>query len=76
MNRPNPLNAELVVSYLTLRKAIGVIGLLMPIVVRIGAHLFEGIPSNESISAYYYTGMNILLRANDREHWPANRRKK
>ena len=61
MNRPNPLNAELVVSYLTLRKAIGVIGLLMPIVVRIGAHLFEGIPSNESISAYYYTGMRDVF---------------
>jgi hypothetical membrane protein len=33
----------------------------MPIVVRLGAYLFEGIPSNESISAYYYTGMRDVF---------------
>ena len=61
MKPQNPQNAEFVVSFLTLRKAIGVIGLLMPIVVRLGAYWFEGIPSNESISAYYYTSMRDVF---------------
>src|SRR5262245_15381653 len=56
-----PLNAELVVSYLTLRKAVGYLGLLMPIIVRLGARYFEHIPSNDSISAYYYTGMRDVF---------------
>ena len=51
MNNPQPpLNAELVVSYLTLRKALGYLGLLMPIIVRLGAYYFEQIPSNESVA--------------------------
>jgi len=61
MKPQNPQNAELVVSFLTLRKAIGVIGLLMPIVVRLGAFWLERIPSNESISAYYYTSMRDVF---------------
>jgi hypothetical protein len=60
MSTENP-NADLVISYLTLRRAIGYIGISMPIVVRLGAYLFEGIPSNESISAYYYTGMRDVF---------------
>ena len=57
----NPLDAELIVSFLTLRKAVGVLGLLMPIVVRVGARYFEQIPSNTSISAYYYTSMRDIF---------------
>ena len=57
----NPLDAELIVSYLTLRKAVGYIGLLMPILVRVGAYYFEQIPSNTSISAYYYTSMRDVF---------------
>lgn len=56
MSTPNPANNEFIISFLTLRKAIGYLGISMPIIVRLGAYLFEGIPSNESISAYYYTG--------------------
>ena len=52
---------ELIVSYLTLRQMIGWIGLLMPFVVRIGASALEGIYSNGSISAYYYTGMRDVF---------------
>ena len=52
---------ELVVSYLTLRQMIGWAGLLMPIVVRLGALIFEGIGSTDSISAYYYTGMRDVF---------------
>ena len=57
----NPLDDELIISYLTLRKAVGVLGLLMPIIVRVGARYFEQIPSNTSISAYYYTGMRDVF---------------
>lgn len=52
---------ELVVSYLTLRQMIGWIGLLMPISVRVGALLLEGIGTTDSISAYYYTGMRDVF---------------
>jgi hypothetical protein len=52
---------EFVVSFLTLRRAIGVVGLLMPFIVRAGAFVFEGIHSTDSISAYYYTGMRDVF---------------
>jgi len=58
---PEPLDNEFVISYFKLRKAIGWLGLLMPIVVRVGARVWEGIPSNESISAYYYTTMRDVF---------------
>lgn len=61
MSTENPLVDERIVSFLTLRKALGYIGILMPIVVRLGAYLFEGIPSNESISAYYYTSLRDVF---------------
>lgn len=61
MSSQDPLDSELIISFLTLRKAIGYIGIAMPIVVRLGAYVFEGIPSNESISAYYYTGMRDVF---------------
>jgi hypothetical protein len=52
---------ELVVSYLTLRQMIGWAGFLMPLSVRLGAFVFEGIKSTESISAYYSTGMRDVF---------------
>jgi hypothetical protein len=52
---------EFVVSYLTLRQMIGWTGLLMPITVRLGAFIFEGIRTTDSISAYYYTGMRDVF---------------
>ncbi len=57
----NSQNKEFVVSYLTLRQMIGWIGLLMPITVRLGALIFEGIRTTDSISAYYYTGMRDVF---------------
>jgi hypothetical protein len=54
-------NKEFVVSYLTLRKMIGWVGLLMPITVRLGALIFEHIRTTDSISAYYYTGMRDVF---------------
>ena len=54
-------NPSLVISYLTLRRLIGYVGIIVPFVVRFGARWWQGIPSNESISAYYYTDMRDVF---------------
>jgi hypothetical protein len=54
-------NEPYYLSYMTLRQAIGWVGLLMPIVVKLGAYLFQGIATTGSISAYYYTGMRDVF---------------
>lgn len=59
----DPRHKNDVISYLTLRQAIGWIGLLMPFVVRFGAGLLDGIHTNDSISAYYYTCMRDVFVA-------------
>lgn len=48
-------------SYMTLRQAIGWVGLVMPIVVKLGGYFFQGITTTGSISAYYYTGMRDVF---------------
>lgn len=48
-------------SYMSLRMAIGWVGLFMPVVVRAGAYIFQGIWSPATISAYYYTGMREVF---------------
>jgi hypothetical protein len=58
MNGPDK---ELVVSYLTLRKMIGWLGLALPTAVRVLGYVTEHIHSTGSISAYYYTGMRDLF---------------
>ncbi|HET7287762.1 MAG TPA: hypothetical protein VFI71_09845, partial [Pyrinomonadaceae bacterium] len=50
-----------IISFFKLRKAIGLLGLLMPLLVRFGAWLLERIPSHDSISAYYYTSMRDVF---------------
>lgn len=57
----NPLNDRFYVSYFSLRRAVGVAGLLMPILVRLGAWHFEGITDLSTISAHYYTGMREVF---------------
>jgi hypothetical protein len=53
--------AEMVLSYLALRKAIGVIGTALPFVLALGG-LILGLGGIEpSISAYYYTGMRNVF---------------
>lgn len=54
-------NGEFIISFWTLRKALGYLAIAMPIVVRVGAYAFEGIPSSDSISAYYYTSMRDVF---------------
>jgi hypothetical protein len=55
-------NPNLDISYLSLRKSIGWIGILMPWIARAVASLSDGTPFLMSISAYYYTpGRNIFV---------------
>jgi hypothetical protein len=52
---------DLVISYLTLRRAVGVIGTALPFVLVIGKWLLDGWGIQPSISAYYYTSMRNVL---------------
>jgi hypothetical protein len=56
MNPAPPPDNSLIISYLALRKTIGVLGILLPFLVSLGALLIFQTPLQESISAYYYTG--------------------
>ena len=53
----------LVLSYLTLRGALGTIGFLLPIVLVVGDSLTDTWGIRPSISAYYYTGMRDVMVA-------------
>ena len=55
MPPPQTPNNSLVLSYLDLRKAIGIIGIALPFVVAIGKIIFESSGIQSSISSYYYT---------------------
>ena len=48
-------------SYYAMRIAVGIAGLLMPILVRVGAWHFEGVTELSTISAHYYTGMREVF---------------
>jgi hypothetical protein len=54
-------NQSFIVSYLTLRKLIGILGMLLPFVCFIGGSLFQHAPLMDSISAYYHSNMRDAL---------------
>ena len=54
-------SSGLVISYLTLRKAIGIIGTALPFVLVVGKWLLDGWGIQSSISAYYYTSMRDVF---------------
>ncbi len=56
-----PDGAPLVVSYLDLRKAVGIIGLALPFVLAFGDILLHGLRIENSISTYYYTEMRNIF---------------
>lgn len=60
MDTAKPQNS-LVLSYLELRTAIGVIGILLPFVVALGRILLENTGILGSISAYYYSIMGDVF---------------
>jgi hypothetical protein len=58
----NPGNeSHLIISYLTLRKLIGVLGAGLPLVMAIGGGILFHANIQRSISAYYYTGMRDVF---------------
>ena len=50
-------NADLIISYLALRRWIGILGIALPFVCVAGGLLLSGTPIQDSISSYYYTNM-------------------
>lgn len=61
MTSREPEDACLVISYLTLRKAVGIIGTALPFVLVAGKWLLQGGGIQPSISAYYYTSMRDVF---------------
>jgi hypothetical protein len=57
MNQQSGPKDQLVLSYLGMRKAVGIIGCALPFVLFIGAGLLQGLGIQYSISHYYYTDM-------------------
>lgn len=53
---PNP-----VISYKTLQRTIGILGMLLPVICFFGGWLIEGFKLQSSISAYYYTNVQDVL---------------
>ncbi len=56
-----PSQQSMVISYLTLRKAIGVLGTTLPAILALGGLIFYGIGIQNSISSYYHTGMRDVF---------------
>ncbi len=52
---------RLVISYLTLRKAIGYLGAALPFVLSIGGMLIYSLAIQGSLSSYYHTGMRDVF---------------
>jgi uncharacterized membrane protein len=61
MGQPQEINNTLVLSYLDLRKSVGVIGTLLPFVVSIGKILLDGPGILSSVSSYYYSVMGDVF---------------
>ena len=58
-----PPTTTLVISYLTLRKALGVLGIALPFILAIGGLIVFKTGLQESISDYYHTGMRDVFVA-------------
>lgn len=61
MNQQSGPQDSLVLSYLSLRKAVGIIGVGLPFVLAIGKLLLQGPGIEGSISFYYYTVMGNVF---------------
>jgi len=61
MTQQQDPTAGLVMSYLGLRRAVGVVAVLLPFVLLAGKLLIDGPGLPGSISAYYYTSMRNVL---------------
>jgi len=54
-------DSNLVISYMTLRKMIGYLGILLPVLLVVGGGLVPAREIRDSISAYYYSHMRDLF---------------
>ena len=54
-------DGRLVLSYLMLRKAIGCLGMLLPVVLLVGGALLFGLGIQPTVSDYYHTGMRDVF---------------
>src|SRR6266498_3589357 len=61
MSSSSSPNNSLVLSYLDLRKAIGIIGMALPFVLAFGKIIIESPGIQSSISSYYYTVMRDVF---------------
>jgi dolichyl-phosphate-mannose--protein O-mannosyl transferase len=61
MNAPSGSPDPQLLSYRSLRRAIGYIGIGLPFALALGEWLTQGSGIQESVSAYYYTDMRNLL---------------
>lgn len=61
MSQPSGGDDSLVLSYLGIRKAVGIIGIALPFVVALGALVVSGLGLQSSVSAYYYTVMRDVF---------------
>ena len=52
---------SLVLSFLSLRKAVGIIGISLPFMLLFGGFVFEGAEIERSISHYYYTAVRGIF---------------
>lgn len=50
-------NRSIIISYLSLRRLIGILGILLPFICVLGGLLFSDVPIGSSISYYYHTNM-------------------
>jgi hypothetical protein len=61
MNQQSGPQNALVLSYLGLRKAVGIIGIALPFALAFGKMLLQGPGIQASISSYYYTDMRNVF---------------
>lgn len=52
---------SLIISYLTLRKLVGLLGIALPFVLVLGGKLIFGVDQQSSISSYYHTPMRNVF---------------
>ncbi|NEZ67720.1 DUF998 domain-containing protein [Leptolyngbyaceae cyanobacterium CCMR0082] len=65
MNKAPKTNDRFLISYLELRKAIGILGISLPFILAIGGiFLFKLLGIQPSLSGYYYTGMRDVFVGN------------
>ena len=61
-NNPEPKNDFYLIHYLTLRKTVGFLGILLPVILVLGSIMIFGCPNVEtSISNYYHTNMGNVF---------------